>query len=108
MNARAARGENRHLRVTARLNDRCREEPGHHRETPMADTRLHDMYDPQTVALFKASLIEAWVSLRPEQRARVSRSVLVAGLLRSAAAGERDPDRLRDAALAEGLSCTLH
>ncbi len=74
----------------------------------MADTRQHDMYEPETVALFKQTLLEAWASLRPEQRARVSRSVLVTGLLRSAAAGERDPDRLRDAALAEGLSCTLH
>jgi hypothetical protein len=74
----------------------------------MADTRLYEMYDPETVAIFKESLIEAWASLRPEQRARVSRSVLVTGLLRSAAEGERDPERLRDAALAEGLSCPLH
>jgi len=74
----------------------------------MDDTRQHDMYDHETVALFKETLIEAWVSLRPEQRTRVSRSVLVTGLLRSAATGERDPERLRDAALAEGLNCTLH
>jgi hypothetical protein len=74
----------------------------------MADARQHDMYGPETVALFKETLLEAWASLRPEQRVRVSRSVLVAGLLRSAAKVERDPDRLRDAALAEGLPCPLH
>ena len=74
----------------------------------MTDTGQSGMYDPETVALLKATAMEAWASLRPAQRARVSRSVLVAGLLKSAAQGERDPERLRDAALAEGLSCPLH
>jgi hypothetical protein len=45
------------------------------------------------------SLLESWDQLRPEQRAMTSRTLLAERILKSAAKGERDPKRLRDAAL---------
>jgi hypothetical protein len=56
-------------------------------------------FDRDTVSLLRQTLEEAWVSLRPEQRATLSRTLLAEGILKSAAQGERDPERLRDAAL---------
>lgn len=56
-------------------------------------------FDLDTVALLRDALDDAWASLRPDQRATVSRTLLAEGILKSAARGERDPERLRNAAL---------
>jgi hypothetical protein len=56
-------------------------------------------FDLKTVALLREILDEAWTSLRPAQRAVTSRTVLAENLLKVAAKGERDPERLLDAAL---------
>ena len=56
-------------------------------------------YDPETVNTMKAVLEEAWNSLPPAQQARTTRSDMAARILKAAAGGERDPDRLRATAL---------
>ncbi len=54
-----------------------------------------------TVALLKDALDDAWASIGPEQKATMVRTLLAERILKSAAQGERDPVRLREAALAE-------
>jgi hypothetical protein len=56
-------------------------------------------FDPETVSLLRAALADAWDSLGPEQQAMTAQSVLAEGILHLAALGERDPKRLRAAAL---------
>jgi hypothetical protein len=56
-------------------------------------------FDRETVALLRATLADAWSCLGPEQQANTSQSILAEVILNSAAQGERDPKRLRDAAL---------
>jgi hypothetical protein len=52
-------------------------------------------FDPETVALLRTTLDRAWESLPPSQRAVTSQSILAERILKAAAQGERDPDRLR-------------
>jgi len=56
-------------------------------------------FDLNTVALLRETLDEAWLCLPIRQRATISRTILAEGILKAAATGERDPERLRDAAL---------
>ena len=56
-------------------------------------------FDLKTVALLREILEDAWASLPPTQRATVSRSLLAERILKTAAQGERDRERLLDAAL---------
>ena len=56
-------------------------------------------FDPETVAVLRETLDDAWASLRPEQQATMQKTTLAVRILRSAAQGERDRIRLRDAAL---------
>ena len=58
-------------------------------------------YDLKTVALLRATLDDAWDSIVPEQQAGMLKSTLAQRILRSAAEGERDAERLRMAALSE-------
>ena len=58
-------------------------------------------FDLETVALLRQTLDDAWSSLRPEQQAKMLKTSLAERILKSAALGERDPARLRDAALLE-------
>jgi hypothetical protein len=58
-------------------------------------------FDLETIALLRETLEDAWASLRPEQRAAMVKTTLAERILKSAAQGERDPDRLLDAALME-------
>ena len=74
----------------------------------MADTKKPAQFDPETIALLRETLDDAWACLRPDQRARVSRTLLAEGIINSARDGERNPERLRDAALKAGLSSLLH
>ena len=63
------------------------------------DSKKPVRFDPETVSLLRETLDNAWGGLRPEQRAITSRTLLAEGILKSAAKGERNPERLRDAAL---------
>ena len=56
-------------------------------------------FDLKTVALLREVLNHAWTCLPPKRQATISRTFLAEGILKSAAKGERDPERLRDAAL---------
>ncbi len=58
-------------------------------------------FDPETLDLLRSVLDEAWESLRPEQQAQRSKSLLAASILKLAATGERDPIRLRTRAVTE-------
>ncbi len=56
-------------------------------------------FDLETVSLMRETLDDAWACLRPQERATMSRTQLAEGILALAAKGERNPDRLLDAAL---------
>ena len=58
-------------------------------------------FDPETVTLLRETLDDAWGCLRPQQQATMLRTTLAVRILKSAAQGERDRKRLRDAALME-------
>ena len=62
-------------------------------------------FDPETVTLLRETLDDAWASLPPEQQARMQKTALAERMLRSAAQGERDRQRLRlrEAALVDLL-----
>ena len=55
--------------------------------------------DPETIALLRETLDDAWARLAPEQQATMQKSALAVRILKFAAHGERDRKRLRDAAL---------
>ena len=63
------------------------------------DTKKPAYFDLETVALLRDALDDAWACLRPQERATTSRTQLAEGILALAAQGERNPDRLIDAAL---------
>ena len=63
------------------------------------DSRRPVNFDSETVSLLRQALDDAWCHINPEQRATVSRTLLAEGILKSAAGGERNPERLREAAL---------
>ena len=65
----------------------------------MPDTKQPVNFDRATVALLREALDDAWARLRPEQRATMAKTLLGERILKAAAAGERDPERLIDAAL---------
>ncbi len=56
-------------------------------------------FDPETVAILKETLDDAWACLRPEQQATTQKNALAERILKSASQGECDRERLRDAAL---------
>ena len=58
-------------------------------------------FDLETVAILRETLDIAWARLRPVQRAITSRSLIAERILKTAAQGERDPERLLAAALDE-------
>ena len=63
------------------------------------ETKEPANFDIDTVLLLREVLADAWASLRPEQRATMSKTLLAERILKAAAAGERDPERLIDVAL---------
>src|SRR5262245_35930052 len=67
----------------------------------------YSVHSPETVKLLRDALDDAWAALRPDERARASRSMLAARLLEVAAAGERNPARLRSAALSTVVTSAL-
>jgi hypothetical protein len=64
-------------------------------------------FDLATVFLMREALAHAWACLSPEQRATAAKSILGQRILQAAAAGERDRNRLIDAALRQSVvACT--
>jgi hypothetical protein len=62
-------------------------------------------FDIETLTVLRTALDEAWELLSPVQQARTTKSLVATRLLEAAAAGERDPGRLRDAAI-NGVAAT--
>jgi hypothetical protein len=60
---------------------------------------LGAFFDAETILIMKASLEEAWEMLGVVEQRNTDKSTLAARILRAAAAGERDPVRLRACAL---------
>jgi hypothetical protein len=58
-------------------------------------------FDLDTVALMRETLDEAWARLHLQQRATMQKTALAVRILETAAQGERDPQRLLDAALSD-------
>lgn len=56
-------------------------------------------FDPETVALLRETLEDAWACLPAEQQATMQKTALAERMLKFAAQGERNRQRLRDAAL---------
>ena len=61
----------------------------------------------ETLKLLQSVLDETWLSLRPEEQARTSKTQIGAHILELAAAGERDPAHLRKKAIANLDACPL-
>jgi hypothetical protein len=61
-------------------------------------------FDLDTVALLREVLEEAWARVPLRDRRTIARSLLGERILKAAAQGERDPERLIDAALADELA----
>jgi hypothetical protein len=59
-------------------------------------------FDPETVSLLSTALDQAIAALPPDGRSQERKTLLASKLLSAASAGERDPVRLRAAALAIG------
>jgi hypothetical protein len=58
-------------------------------------------YSPDTLVLLRTALDEAWNLLPDHRRSEVRKSELAQRILRRASEGERDPIKLRTAALIE-------
>lgn len=56
-------------------------------------------FDPETVTLLRGALDDAWACLPAQLQATMQKTALAERILKSAAQGERDRKRLRDAAL---------
>ena len=56
-------------------------------------------FDRETVTTLREVLDDVWDSLSPELQAVTPKTILAERILKSAAKGERDRKRLRDAAL---------
>jgi hypothetical protein len=56
-------------------------------------------FNPETITLMRRALDDAWDCLEPEAQATVLKTTLAIRILESARYGERDCERLRDAAL---------
>ena len=63
------------------------------------DTKEPVHFDLDTILLLRETLEDAWACLRPEQRATMSKTLLGERILKAAAEGERDPERLINAAV---------
>ena len=64
-------------------------------------------FSPETIELLRSVLDDAWESMRPEERACTSKTAIAARILDMAAAGERDPIRLRAEAVTGVVTAAL-
>jgi hypothetical protein len=63
------------------------------------ETKEPVYFDIDTVLSLRETLEDAWACVPPDQRTTTSKPLLAERILKSAAGGERDPERLLDAAL---------
>ena len=56
-------------------------------------------FDAETIAVMKMALDEAWAPLPPKMQAKMLKTTLAERILKFAADGERNRERLRDAVL---------
>ncbi len=63
-------------------------------------------FDPETVAMLRGVLNEAWSRL-PAGQTNVTRSLLAERILKAAKDGERDPVRLRAQAITDSMAGEL-
>ena len=56
-------------------------------------------YDPETVAILQTALDDAWNALSPARRTQMTRTEIASRILKCASGGERDPAKLRAAAV---------
>jgi hypothetical protein len=63
-------------------------------------------FDPETIALLRSVLDDAWSRLPPGQT-NVGRSLLAERILKAARNGERDAARLRTCALVESIKARM-
>ena len=56
-------------------------------------------FDPETVSALREILDDAWARLHTEQQTKILNTALAVRILKSAAQGERNRERLPDAAL---------
>ncbi|MGB6316421.1 MAG: hypothetical protein WBG13_28280 [Pseudolabrys sp.] len=68
------------------------------------DSKEPVYFDLETVALLREVLDDAWALLRVERRATMLKTTLAERILALAAQGERDRERLLDAAFREFTS----
>jgi len=64
-------------------------------------------HTPETLQLLRDALEDTWAALPPRERKRTSKMILAMRLVEMAAAGERDPARLRSAALSSVVTPVL-
>jgi hypothetical protein len=64
-------------------------------------------FNPETIKLLRSVLDDAWESMRAEERACTSKTAIAACILDMAAAGERDPIRLRVEAVSSVVTSAL-
>jgi hypothetical protein len=67
----------------------------------MMDDKTPVSFDPETIIVLKEILDDAWARLRPEQQANMPKTAMAERIFKSAAGGERDRERLLDAALGD-------
>ena len=54
-----------------------------------------DALTPETLKVLRVVLEDTWNSLRPDEKARTTKTEVARRILKVAAQGERNPDRLR-------------
>jgi hypothetical protein len=70
-------------------------------QTKITPANSNAHFDPETVAVLRTALDDAWATLPEDIQAKTNRSALAVSILKEAANGERDPECLRAAALME-------
>jgi hypothetical protein len=64
-------------------------------------------YDPETLTMLRGVLDEVWGALPLDRQARMPKSEMAQRILKRAADGERDPVRLKAAALLVAIHWTF-
>jgi hypothetical protein len=67
----------------------------------------HACYDPDTLTMLRGVLDEVWDGLPADRKARMPKSEMAQRILKRAADGERDPVRLKAAALLVAIQWTF-
>jgi hypothetical protein len=67
----------------------------------------HASYDPETLTMLRGVLDDVWGALPSDRQARMPKSEMAQRILKRAADGERDPVRLKAAALLVAIQWTF-